>query len=167
MLGKIMPASPLQADPLDHEWLQPEFDDANHAIDEILSRAPDIGPRTTLWVYQHLQNLGVHTGTLSGNASLVNREILLMKFIAAVLHSRASMRKWSRTSNVNAVDGCSKLAGKSLDQISWIYGSREFAQWHHWMERLNIPVDVTTIRLDLILRSVKSWDCDAAIPRTE
>jgi hypothetical protein len=39
-----------------------------------------------------------------------------MKFIAAVLHSNASIRKWSKTSNVNAVFGFLKLAGKSFDR---------------------------------------------------
>jgi len=58
--------------------------------------------------------IGQLTGTLDGNALFVIRPILLMKFIAAVLHSRESIQKWSRTSNVNAVLGFFKLAGKSL-----------------------------------------------------
>jgi hypothetical protein len=35
----------------------------------------------------------IPTGTEEGNASLLIRTILLIKFMAAVLHSRASMRK--------------------------------------------------------------------------
>ena len=89
------------------------------------------------------------TGTWDRNASLVMRWILLMKFIADVLHSSASIRKWSRTSKVNTVWGFLKLAGKSLTQSrSWTYWSDDLVQWHHRMERLKIPVDDTTIRLD-------------------
>lgn len=63
-----------------------------------------------------IRSVGKRTGTFDGNASLVTRWILVMKFIAAVLHSNASIRKWSKTSNVNAVFGFLKLAGKSFDR---------------------------------------------------
>ena len=72
-----------------------------------------------------------------------------MKFIGAVLHSSASTQKWSRTSNVNAVFGFLKLAGKSFARRrSWTYWSGDLAQWHHRTERVKIPVDETMVRLD-------------------
>ena len=67
-----------------------------------------------LWVGMDMAKYWNTHGTSSGNASLLIWAILLIKFIAAVLHSRASRRKWSRTSNVNAIAGHWKLAGKSL-----------------------------------------------------
>ena len=89
------------------------------------------------------------TGTLDGNALFVIRLILLMKFIAAVLHSRESIRKWSRTSNVNAVLGFFQLAGKSLARRrSWAYWRGDLAPWHHRIECVKIPVDDTMIRVD-------------------
>ena len=72
-----------------------------------------------------------------------------MKFIVAVLHSSVSMRKWSRTSNVNAVFGFWKLAGKSFARRrSWTYWSDDLAQWHHRIERWKIPVDEMMINFD-------------------
>ena len=94
----------------------------------------------------------------AGNASLLIRTSLLMKFIAAVLHSRASMRKWSRTSKVNAVDGRLKLAGKSFECRSWMYGCAVLAHLHHITQHFKIPVDDTMIRLDFIgIRSPDPW----------
>ena len=109
-----------------------------------------------------IQWIGMLTGTWDRNASLVMRWILLMKFIADVLHSSASIWKWSRTSKVNTVWGFLKLAGKSLTRSrSWTYWSNDLAQWHHRTERLKIPVDDTTIRLDCdrncVLQPLVGW----------
>ena len=74
--------------------------------------------------------------------------------MAAVLHSRASTRKWSSTSNVNTVCGFLKLAGKSLARMrfraNW---SDDLMQWHQRTDRLNIPLDDTTTSFDL------DWKC--------
>jgi hypothetical protein len=74
----------------------------------------------------------------------------LIKFNAAVLHSRASRRKWLRTSNVNAVTGHLKLAGKSFARMSWTYSSGALVHRHHCIDCWKIPEDVTMIRLDVI-----------------
>ena len=101
-----------------------------------------------------IQWIGMLTGTWDGNASLVMHWILLLKFIADVLHSSALIQKWSRTSKVDTVWGFLKQAGKSLTQSrSWTYWSNDLVQWHHQTERLKIPVDDTTIRLDC------NWNC--------
>ena len=58
--------------------------------------------------------IGQLTGTCDGNASSVILEILLIKFITTVLDSSASSGKLLRTSNINAILGFLKLAGKSF-----------------------------------------------------
>ena len=89
------------------------------------------------------------TGTQDGNASSVIHPILLMKFIAAILHSKESTQKWSRTSNVNRVWGFLKLAGNSLAQMKcWMHLSDDLTQWHHRNEHLKIPVEDTMISFD-------------------
>ena len=81
-----------------------------------------------------------------GNASSVIHPILLMKFIAAILHSKESTWKWSRTSNVNRVWGFLKLARNSLAWMKcWSHSSDDLTQWHHRNEHLKIPVEDTTI----------------------
>ena len=81
-----------------------------------------------------------------GNASSVIHPILLMKFIAAILHSKESTWKWSRTSNVNRVWGFLKLARNSLAWMKcWSHSSDDLTQWHHQNEHLKIPVEDTTI----------------------
>ena len=97
-----------------------------------------------------IQSVGQLTSTLDGNASLVRRRNLLINVIADVLHSNASMQKWSNTSNVNAVFGFIKLAGKSFARRrSWTYWSKLLAHWHHLIVRVKIPVDATIVRTDL------------------
>ena len=89
------------------------------------------------------------TGTRDGNASSVICLILLMKLITAVLHSKESTRKWSRTSNVNRVWGFLKLARNSLAWMKcWTHSSDNLTQWHHWNECLKILVEDTMISFD-------------------
>ena len=86
----------------------------------------------------------IPTGTVSGKISFVRRVSLLIKFKADVLHSNASRRKWSRTSNVNTVLGLVNVAGKRLDRNNCMYLSGAFGHLHHFTERLSIPVDAMT-----------------------
>ena len=84
------------------------------------------------------------TGTWDGNASSVICPILLMKFIAAILHSKESTRKWSRTSNVNRVWGFFSLAWMKC----WMHLSNDLTQWHYRNELLKILVEDTMISFD-------------------
>jgi hypothetical protein len=135
--------------PADHALSLSEFDYEDLSTLGTPSGVRDTGPISYPEDGCTAIEFRIHTGTFPGNASLLIRTILLIKFIAAVLHSRASRWKWSSTSKVNAVEGCIKLAGKSLARRSCTYGSGALAHRHHFIERLNIPVDETMIRLDL------------------
>ena len=88
----------------------------------------------------------VTTGAAPGKIGCVRRASLLIKFSADVLHSNASRRKSSRTSNVKAVFGFLNVAGKSLDRSNWMCLSGALGHLHHWTDHLKIPVDaITTI----------------------
>ena len=111
------------------------------------------------------QSIRMLTRTLDGNASFVIHLILLMKFIAAVLHSRESIWKWSRTSNVNAVCGLMKLAGNSLARRrSCVYWRVDLAQLHHQIDLVNIPVDDTIVIFDRYPFVVDSESADGWFP---
>ena len=85
------------------------------------------------------------TGTWDGKDSFVIRWILLMKFIVAVVHSSASIWKWSRTSNVNMVCGILKLARKSFARrSSCTYWSNDLVQLHHQTEHLDLTIRFAT-----------------------
>ena len=132
-----------------HGQIQLEFDYANPSTLWKLWVAPNNDPTQHDMSRRCIRRIGQRTGTRDGNASSVILRILLIKFIATVLHSSASSRKWSRTSNVNAVLGFLKLAGKSFARSrSWTYWSDDLAQWHHQIQRLKTPVDDTIMSFD-------------------
>ena len=99
-----------------------------------------------------IQFIRTPTGTRAGNTSSVMWQTLLVKFITAVFHSRASTRKWSRTSKVIAIFGFLKLARKSLAQRrSWTYWSSDLAQSLRFSrvypnEYISVPHDVAQER---------------------
>ena len=149
MRGRIVQDHHQQAHQVYHEQTQPAFDYADPATLWTLWVARDSDPAQHDQSGNVIRWIGQLTGTRDGNASSVILEILFIKFIADVLQSSASSRKWSRTSKVNAVLGFLKLAGKSFARRrSSTYWSADLAQWHHRIDRLKIPVDDTMISLD-------------------
>jgi len=127
--GRIVQDHHQQGHQVYHEQIQHVFDYANPATLWRLWVALDSDPAQHNQSVNFIRWIGQLTGTRDGNASSVILAILFIKFIAAVLDSSASSRKLSRTSNVNAVLGFLKIAGKSFARRrSWTYWSADLAQ---------------------------------------
>ena len=91
--GKTALSYHLVVRPTDRGLRPPLSDCGDHAILSRPLKVPDSDPRLDCQCRNMFRLIGKPTGTLDGNASFVIRLILLMKLIAAVLHSRESIRK--------------------------------------------------------------------------
>ena len=109
-----------------------------------LSRDPSQFPLSVLGVGRKMHHMlwkrMVLTGTVGGNALFVKQHNFFTKLAAAVLHSIASMWKWSNTSNVKAILGQIWLNEKSHIWNSWTSLSGASWPWHQWTLYWNTPV---------------------------
>ena len=109
-----------------------------------LSRDPSQFPLSVLGVGRKMHHMlwkrMVLTGTVGGNALFVKQHNFFTKLAAAVLHSIASMWKWSNTSNVKAILGRIWLNEKSHIWNSWTSLSGASWPWHQWTLYWNTPV---------------------------